>query len=57
MPENKMPENKINPPAKDAVIANKRGGKITKKYTQNKNITLKHKNYENVKFINNNIYQ
>jgi len=56
-PENKMPENKINPPAKDAVIANKRGGKITKKYTQNKNITLKHKNYENVKFINNNIYQ
>jgi hypothetical protein len=57
MPENKMPENKINPLAKDAVIANKRGGKITKKYTQNKNITLKHKNYENVKFINNNIYQ
>jgi len=57
MLENKMLENKINPPAKDAVIANKRGGKITKKYTQNKNITLKHKNYENVKFINNNNYQ
>lgn len=57
MPENKMPENKINPVTKDAIITNKRGGKITKKYNHNKNITLKHKNNENVKFINNNIYQ
>ena len=55
MPENKMPENKINPVTKDAIITNKRGGKITKKYNHNKNITLKHKNNENVKFINNNI--
>jgi hypothetical protein len=57
IPENKMPENKINPLARDAIITNKRGGKITKKYNHNKNITLKHKNNENVKFINNNIYQ
>jgi hypothetical protein len=57
MPENKIPENKINPLARDAIITNKRGGKITKKYNHNKNITLKHKNNENVKFINNNIYQ
>ena len=57
MPENKMLENKINPVTKDAIITNKRGGKITKKYNHNKNITLKHKNNENVKFINNNIYQ
>ena len=56
-PENKMPENKINPLARDAIITNKRGGKITKKYNQNRNITLKHKNNETVKFINNNIYQ
>ena len=57
IPENKMPENKINPLAKDAIITNKRGGKITKKYNQNRNITLKHKNNKTVKFINNNIYQ
>jgi hypothetical protein len=57
IPENKIPENKINPLAKDAIITNKRGGKITKKYNQNRNITLKHKNNETVKFINNNIYQ
>jgi hypothetical protein len=57
MLENKIPENKINPLARDAIITNKRGGKITKKYNHNKNITLKHKNNENVKFINNNIYQ
>ncbi len=57
MLENKMPENKINPFVQEAIIPNKRGGKITKKYNRSKNITLKHKISDTVKFTNNNIYQ
>jgi hypothetical protein len=55
--ENKVLENKVNPYAQEDIMLNKRGGKVIKKYNHNKNITLKHKNSENVKFINNNIYQ
>jgi hypothetical protein len=55
--ENKVLENKVNPYAQEDIMLNKKGGKVIKKYNHNKNITLKHKNSENVKFINNNIYQ
>jgi hypothetical protein len=55
--ENKVLENKVNPYPQEDIMLNKRGGKVIKKYNHNKNITLKHKNNENVKFINNNIYQ
>lgn len=59
-PTNKLLENKVNPYAQEDIILNKRGGKVTKKYNYNKNITLKHKNIENienVKLTNNIIYQ
>ena len=53
MPESKMPENKINPFAPqeniDLIVANKRGGRATKKYYHNKNMRLKYKNIANVK--------
>jgi hypothetical protein len=55
--ENKVLENKVNPYAQEDIMLNKRGGKVIKKYNHSKNITLKHKINENVKFINNNIYQ
>jgi hypothetical protein len=55
--ENKVLENKVNPYTQEDIMLNKRGGKVIKKYNHNKNITLKHKINENVKFINNNIYQ
>ena len=55
--ENKVLENKVNPYPQEDIMLNKKGGKVIKKYNHNKNITLKHKNSENVKFINNNIYQ
>ena len=54
--ENKVLENKVNPYPQEDIMLNKKGGKVIKKYNHNKNITLKHKNSENVKFINN-IYQ
>ena len=55
--ENKVLENKVNPYTQEDIMLNKKGGKVIKKYNHSKIITLKHKNSENVKFINNNIYQ
>ena len=55
--ENKVLENKINPYPQEDIMLNKKGGKVIKKYNHNKNITFKHKTNNNVKFINNNIYQ
>jgi hypothetical protein len=52
--ENKVLEKKVNPYTQEDVMLDKRGGKIIKKYNHNKNITLKHKTSNNVKFINNN---